>query len=729
MNRITPRALYELLPAIHRLRDADEGGPLEALMAVLAREGAVVEENIEQLLDNLFIETCEDWASPYIGGTIGYRALYPIEGTDVGNRAEVANTIGYRRRKGTAAVLEALARDVTGWPAHVVEYFQITATCQHMNHIRATHHLAPDLHDPLSLEPLNRAFDGTSHVAEMRAIRQGPAVKSIGGRHNFPHIGLFLWRLMARPHVFTPTTQVDDRRYLFDPLGAPRQLVNLPQPEATISSISRPEHVPGDISRRALERDVTLWYGPGRAFQIFVDGEAVPITRIEACDLSDDGAGWNHSPHDRIPAADLAEIEDTDPLVPPANALVRVDPVLGRITFPEDEEGEVRATFHTGFPGRIGGGHYNRSATLTRDPGQALIPVPTGAHPTIQSALDDVQTLGGIVEITTSDNFEEAIAIEAEPDTEVILRAANGQRPVLRPPGALNIAGGENARVVLDGVVVDGQPIEITPNGDGASPNSVVLRHLMLIPGLSFTEIGAPATPGAISLSVTTTGVELLIDNCVSGAVRMDQSTNMVLRDSIVDAAATPARDSPEGLAIAGLLGEDDPAGALQILASTVLGRIVARSFPLVSDSILDARGEAPVQARRRQQGCMRFSYIPDGSVTPRRYRCQPQLAIDQAVAQAEVDAGGPISQAQRDLIRSRIVRWLRPGFTAKSAAHPAYVQLRNASPVEIREGASDEGEMGAWHLLAAPQREANLRIRLEEYLRFGLEAGIFYET
>ena len=98
MNRITPEALYGLLPAVHRLRDADAGEPLKALIAVLAREGAVVEENIEQLLDNLFIETCADWAAAYIGGTVGYRPLYPIEGFAVGNRAEVANTIGYRRR-------------------------------------------------------------------------------------------------------------------------------------------------------------------------------------------------------------------------------------------------------------------------------------------------------------------------------------------------------------------------------------------------------------------------------------------------------------------------------------------------------------------------------------------------------------------------------------------------------------------------------------------------------
>ena len=45
------------------------------------------------------------------------------------------------------------------------------------------------------------------------------------------------------------------------------------------------------------------------------------------------------------------------------------------------------------------------------------------------------------------------------------------------------------------------------------------------------------------------------------------------------------------------------------------------------------------------------------------------------------------------------------------------------------RHGADDEGEMGVMHALFQPQRETNLRIRLEEYLRFGLRAGLIYET
>ncbi len=36
---------------------------------------------------------------------------------------------------------------------------------------------------------------------------------------------------------------------------------------------------------------------------------------------------------------------------------------------------------------------------------------------------------------------------------------------------------------------------------------------------------------------------------------------------------------------------------------------------------------------------------------------------------------------------------------------------------------------MGVMHPLFQPQREINLRIRLDEYLRFGLRAGLFYST
>ena len=97
----------------------------------------------------------------------------------------------------------------------------------------------------------------------------------------------------------------------------------------------------------------------------------------------------------------------------------------------------------------------------------------------------------------------------------------------------------------------------------------------------------------------------------------------------------------------------------------------------------------------------MRFCFVPNGSITPRRHRCQP-------------DAEQP------DVL---------PHFTSLRYGEPGYCQLRSATPEVMREGASDEGEMGVMHALFQPQREANLRIRLDEYLRFGLRAGLFYVT
>lgn len=81
-------------------------GPLESLLEVFAGELAVVEENLAQLYDDLFIETCADWAIPYIGDLIGYEPLHALGQSRGLARAEVAHTIALRRRKGTAAALE-----------------------------------------------------------------------------------------------------------------------------------------------------------------------------------------------------------------------------------------------------------------------------------------------------------------------------------------------------------------------------------------------------------------------------------------------------------------------------------------------------------------------------------------------------------------------------------------------------------------------------------------------
>src|SRR4051794_7569204 len=67
--------LYELVPAIYRMRDAEQGYPVRALLTVIAEQVNVVEDDIAQLYENWFIETSQDWAVPYIADLIGYRPV------------------------------------------------------------------------------------------------------------------------------------------------------------------------------------------------------------------------------------------------------------------------------------------------------------------------------------------------------------------------------------------------------------------------------------------------------------------------------------------------------------------------------------------------------------------------------------------------------------------------------------------------------------------------------
>ena len=133
------KRIYELLPALHRIRDTELGirqlspsekaslealpgsldqhvhGPLKSLLSVIADQVAILEEDLDQLYDDQFIETCAEWAVAYIGELVGTRGLVAVEDTGISQRSEVANTIAYRRRKGTASIIEELAtgaRDV-----------------------------------------------------------------------------------------------------------------------------------------------------------------------------------------------------------------------------------------------------------------------------------------------------------------------------------------------------------------------------------------------------------------------------------------------------------------------------------------------------------------------------------------------------------------------------------------------------------------------------------------
>ncbi|HEX2680085.1 MAG TPA: hypothetical protein VHQ03_02200, partial [Candidatus Dormibacteraeota bacterium] len=135
MSEVRDLALYDLLPAVYRIRDVERNQQLRALLEVVSEQAGVVKDNIDQLWADYFIETCAPWVVPYIGDLVGNLPLREIA---VGRRADVAHTIFYRRRKGTLAMLGRLAHDVTGWGATAVAFFELLGWTQNLNHVRFT---------------------------------------------------------------------------------------------------------------------------------------------------------------------------------------------------------------------------------------------------------------------------------------------------------------------------------------------------------------------------------------------------------------------------------------------------------------------------------------------------------------------------------------------------------------------------------------------------------------
>ncbi len=146
------------------------------------------------------------------------------------------------------------------------------------------------------------------------------------------------------------------------------------------------------------------------------------------------------------------------------------------------------------------------------------------------------------------------------------------------------------------------------------------------------------------------------------------------------------------------------------MLGATSVDRLEA------DDTIFDET----VDVDRRQDGCVRFSYAPSDSNLPRIYRCQPQ-----AIVAASREETGVLSDNQKRSLEARV----RPSFVSRRWWESGFAMLADSCAPEILTGAEGGAEMGVYNHLRVPQRMANLRMALEEHLRVGMYAGIFYMT
>ncbi len=727
--------LYDLLPATIRARDQVTGQPLRALLRVVAEQVNVVEDDIARLYENWFIETCDPWAVAYVAALLGTAALAapaPDRPDKLDSargrrrlalllqRRAIANTLAYRRRKGTLAVLEALVRDVGGWAGHAVELRDRTAVFFALNYPHPERGRLVDLRRHDELDRGMGPFATLTRTVDLRGA-------TAGGRGEMTSVGLYVWTMRPARWGKTPACCIDngadrgvcrpdERRhdYTFSPLGNPVPLVRRLLGPPDLDRPVREAEVPAPIRLRDFRDHKGDFYGPGKSLLIWQGDLAhgpVPLERIVPADLR-------------------------RPVRLKANE-VAVDPESGRIALGLDQNVHqappLWVRYYTGVPFDIGGGDYFRSADTPAAACHAFVlthgfpaQAPKDARPgkTIFETLADALAAcaaekhkHAVIELLDDGPFhlDKPLTVPAEKTIEI--RATLGRHPLVLlgspgegghfQPGPKDQTGG---RLVLNGLLISDRPLVLR-----GPLEAVTIRDCTIVPGNGLGACGKPKLKHRPTLILRGLEGSVAIERSIVGAIsvqgreggptRTGEPPPLTVRDSIVDDAGGPCP----------ALGSPDCAAALvRLLAerSTFFGRVEVHAVELAEDCLFAGR----VFVARRRQGCFHFCYVPPASKTPLpRYRCQPDLAL--ASPQCE-DKGDD---------KAVIEAHVRPRFRSRRYGDPEYALLDVDGPAELRRGASDQSEMGAFHDAYFAQRRDYLRAWVDEFTPAGSEVQIIY--
>lgn len=703
--------LESLLPVHVRQRDHEAGGLLRTLLEAVAGELARLEADTSQLYDAWFIETCPEWVVPYLADLVGLDGLPPDLGsgsrTAVSRRTVVANTVAYRRRKGTVAVVEQVVRDVTGWPSRAVEYYRLLSTTTHHNHVRLDRPATASLRGAASLEHesprlARGALTRLPHLGETRRIASGR------GRYGIAHLGVFAFPVQVYDVPSAPA-RAGAGRWSTHPLGWDEPLFAPPATETQIEHLADEADLPVPLRPRRLlallhaARDS----GDGDALpiQLRVDGgPPLDAERIRVCGLED-----------------LAQAAGA----PLPGWQVMVDAVSGQLHPYENgvvaEPSAMHVTYSYGALADVGAGTQNRAAThqdaLDADPFRGDVdtggdevraqvhvltdPVAPGAVASVAAGLAAVTAgwadpalglLGGtqVLSVGDSEAYSGDLSVHVPAESRLVVVAAHwrgrrlsngdieapvpgvyapeGLRPVVR--GTLTVTGGPGSSVVLDGLIVDGDVVV----GSG-SLGSLTLSQCTVA---GRVEVRADAT-GANRAAVVT-----VLHSMVGSVAAADTVPWLSVRNCVFDPALQPAA-APQTLLANG--------AAVSIDGSTLRGPVRVRTLDVTS-SICDG----VVLVADRQVGCARFSYLGAGSRVPRRFHCVP--GTDAATA-------------------------IGPSFTADEPGSPFYLDLGTNTPPALARGGEFGAEMGVHHHLHRPVRLDAARRIVAPYLPAGLEIGM----
>ena len=537
--------LWNLLPAVYRAQDTDQfgtNGPLRELVNRIGATAATLRRSMDRLWEDQSIESCDDWLIPYIAQLLDTKLVYGLDAR--GQRLDVANTIDYRRRKGTLGLLEQLAADITGWDVKVVEFFCRLGRTRHLldpaigiaggpntgvaqlqqaeglvgSHSGTKIGGFADLRNVYAARLSRTAFDEFFHTADLRA-----GMGSTGWQ-NIPHLGVFIWRMNSYPvGPATPVALLNcPGWFCFDPTG---------------------RDIPLFAAMRNANQFGAAWISP-------VEGQLPgPISQAL---LDEDGkAGANGLNLYPNALSVFQEVNLSPPLLEPipAGAPLLLRPEFGRFFYTASPPtGPLLGQYCYGFPSDIGAGPYDRRGQ------EVAVATPTPLQPMSGGGAVGVLPTTGTVILGDCLTYDDVGDVTVDTLT---FQAVNRQRPLLRlKPGRQWIVTGNSADAVLqlDGLFISGG--EIVLRGQFAS---VTLTCCTLDPGTAASPgpFAAPSAspPAALfvdaadgrPLAPTVLRIEaeievLRIDRCVLGPVRTAGSGEVAtanITNSIVQAIRT----------------------------------------------------------------------------------------------------------------------------------------------------------------------------------------------
>jgi hypothetical protein len=740
--------LWALVPEVHRDEDARAAvpGQLRALVEILAGQAAVARRSVERLWGDTRVDEADDWAIPYIGALLGARPVNALNRD--GQRANLARTILYRRRQGTARLAELLADDIADWDAVAQEGFVRLFRLWHQldggpepGPITASPRWGyPDLRNPRVGGILDGFHDDLAHRPDVRRHR------GVLGRYGIAKQNLHLFRVYAFAlHGVTPYRS-SDVSFTLDPSGRDVPLFQVGGREIADCSEAREWEMRAPLTCRRL---AAAAFVPERAHVPALLADALepvygrrfvteaelleasntalaadPVTPpslsdVEARDLIAEAMVADCPRRNLLPGGDpamasvalaVAGSPTAAPLGPErlyaanldawgADHAVAgwveacVDPVRGRVRLmaplTDDRSLHVQRVFQGAF-WPVGARTYDRSSR-----------VEAGAFTAIADAAPDwTAPLAGELRVMDSRTVRPMLPDDGvlEVTSDLTLRAAHGERPyvVLAPSDANEVilrATTPDLNLSIDGLwlAVEGAaagPVALVLDG---AWRRVELRDVTLDPGGERAEApgGSPEPIPAVSLALAGTVADLVIDRSVLGPV--------VERLSGVSPCSTDVvvvRDSiVQSLSV-------DPAidlvnARLQVDASTVLGDLrVGR----LDASHLLVDGIAGVEDR--QNGCFRFSAAGAGSQVARAYE-----------SHLFAPALPPAT------------------FVSTRFGDPGFAQLATTAPPQLAAGGEQGTEIGAYRRALDGIKRADLQAKLDEFMPINVITQQVLET